>query len=101
MKKNNILMVNFNVDYYDHDNKNRSIIGKGAFIGSNTALVAPINIGDGAVVGAGSAIEADVPKDALALSRAKQINLPGRAQALRTKLETQKTSTKHKKKSED
>ena len=53
------------------------------------------------MVGAGSAIEADVPKDALALSRAKQINLPGRAQALRTKLETQKTSTKHKKKSED
>ena len=64
-------------------------------------MVAPINIGDGAVVGAGSAIEADVAKDALALSRAKQINLPGRAHALRKKLVTQKTSIKNQKKSED
>ena len=86
---------------YDGFNKNRTVIGKSAFIGSNTALVAPINIGDGAVVGAGSAIEADVAKDALALSRAKQINLPGRAHALRKKLVTQKTSIKNQKKSED
>ena len=86
---------------YDGFKKNRTAIGKSAFIGSNAALVAPINIGDGAVVGAGSAIETDVPKDALALSRAKQINLPGRAQALRKKLANQKTSTKSQKKSKD
>jgi len=86
---------------YDGFNKNRTVIGKSAFIGSNSALVAPINIGDGVVVGAGSAIEGDVPKDALALSRAKQINLPGRAKALRKKLATQKASTKNQKMSEE
>ncbi len=57
---------------YDGINKYQTIIGKGAFIGSNTALVAPVSIGDGALIGAGSTITNDVAKDALAVSRADQ-----------------------------
>lgn len=55
---------------YDGFFKSRTEIGKGAFIGSNTALVAPVRIGDGAITGAGSTISRDVPDDALALTRA-------------------------------
>jgi bifunctional UDP-N-acetylglucosamine pyrophosphorylase/glucosamine-1-phosphate N-acetyltransferase len=57
---------------YDGANKHRTIIEDGAFIGSNTALVAPVRIGEGATVGAGSAISKDVPAGALALTRAPQ-----------------------------
>ncbi len=57
---------------YDGFNKSRTDIGAGAFIGSNSALVAPVTIGDGAIVGAGSTIAKDVSKDALALTRAPQ-----------------------------
>ncbi len=58
---------------YDGVNKHRTIIGSGAFIGSNTSLVAPVNIGEGAVVGASSAITKDVPAGALGLERSEQI----------------------------
>ena len=57
---------------YDGVKKSHTDIGAGAFIGSNSALVAPVTIGDGAVVGAGSVITRDVPGDALALTRAPQ-----------------------------
>ncbi len=57
---------------YDGVNKHRTEIGDGAFIGSNTALVAPVNIGAGATVGAGSVITTSVPDDKLAVARARQ-----------------------------
>ncbi len=61
---------------YDGKNKHQTHIGAGAFIGSNTALVAPVTIGDRALVGAGSTITRDVPEDALAVARTRQSNLP-------------------------
>ncbi|MDR1947524.1 MAG: bifunctional UDP-N-acetylglucosamine diphosphorylase/glucosamine-1-phosphate N-acetyltransferase GlmU [Desulfovibrio sp.] len=61
---------------YDGANKHRTRIGAGAFIGSNTALVAPVDIGNGAVVGAGSVITRAVPADSLGVSRARQRSLP-------------------------
>lgn len=67
---------------YDGFRKHRTIIGAGAFIGSNTALVAPIRVGDGAIVGAGSVITRDVPDDALGVERAEQRNHEGLARRL-------------------
>ncbi|MGO9047777.1 MAG: bifunctional UDP-N-acetylglucosamine diphosphorylase/glucosamine-1-phosphate N-acetyltransferase GlmU [Xanthobacteraceae bacterium] len=58
---------------YDGSAKHRTTIGKDAFIGSNSSLVAPVEIGDGAYVGSGSVITGDVPADALALARARQV----------------------------
>ncbi|MCE9662106.1 bifunctional UDP-N-acetylglucosamine diphosphorylase/glucosamine-1-phosphate N-acetyltransferase GlmU [Halomonas sp. M5N1S17] len=58
---------------YDGANKHRTEIGDGAFIGSNTALVAPVSVGRGATVGAGSTISKDVADNALAVSRGRQI----------------------------
>ncbi len=55
---------------YDGVSKHKTTIGAGAFIGSNSALVAPIRIGDGAIVGAGSTLTQDVPADAIAVERA-------------------------------
>ncbi len=60
---------------YDGYNKFKTVIGENVFIGSNTALIAPINIGDNAVIGAGSVITKNVNADDLAISRAKQQNL--------------------------
>ena len=57
---------------YDGENKHKTDIGERAFIGSNTALVAPVTIGDGAVIGAGSVITKDVAPGRLALTRAEQ-----------------------------
>ena len=68
---------------YDGFAKHRTTIGDNCFIGSDTALVAPITVGDGAIIGAGSILTKDVPADALALSRAPQINREGRAVAFR------------------
>ncbi|MCL4408193.1 MAG: bifunctional UDP-N-acetylglucosamine diphosphorylase/glucosamine-1-phosphate N-acetyltransferase GlmU [Thermotogae bacterium] len=59
---------------YDGIRKNKTFIGKNVFVGSNTALVAPVKVGDGALIGAGSTITDDVPAYALALGRAKQLN---------------------------
>jgi len=59
---------------YDGYNKFKTLIGKNVFIGSNSALVAPVEIADGAVVGAGSIITKNVAKDDLAVSRVKQTN---------------------------
>lgn len=60
---------------YDGANKHQTVIGDGAFIGSDTQLVAPVQIGAGATIGAGSTITRDVPPDKLTLSRAKQQTL--------------------------
>lgn len=63
---------------YDGKAKHKTTIGADAFIGSNTALVAPVNVGQGALVGAGSVITEDVPDGDLAIARQKQKNLPRR-----------------------
>jgi bifunctional UDP-N-acetylglucosamine pyrophosphorylase/glucosamine-1-phosphate N-acetyltransferase len=75
---------------YDGFNKFRTIIGAGAFIGSNTALVAPVTVGDGAYVATGSVITSDVPADALSIARARQVDKPGRAAELRARLRKEK-----------
>lgn len=62
---------------YDGFDKHHTRIGEGVFIGSNTALVAPVHIGDNAVVGAGSVITDDVEAEALAVTRAPQIQKRG------------------------
>ncbi|WP_237059791.1 bifunctional UDP-N-acetylglucosamine diphosphorylase/glucosamine-1-phosphate N-acetyltransferase GlmU [Microbulbifer sediminum] len=62
---------------YDGVNKSLTEIGDGAFIGSNTALVAPVKVGAGATVGAGSTITREVPGDELAVARGKQRNISG------------------------
>lgn len=63
---------------YDGQAKHRTIIGENAFIGSNTALVAPVQIGDDALIGAGSTITKNVADNALAITRAPQKSLPRR-----------------------
>ncbi len=63
---------------YDGVNKHRTVIGEGAFIGSDTALVAPVTVGARAITGAGSVITDDVPDDALAIARGRQANKAGR-----------------------
>jgi bifunctional UDP-N-acetylglucosamine pyrophosphorylase/glucosamine-1-phosphate N-acetyltransferase len=68
---------------YDGADKHRTTIGKDAFIGSNTALVAPVEIGEGAYIGSGSVITENVPPDALALARGRQIIKEGWATRLR------------------
>ena len=68
---------------YDGFSKFRTEIGAGVFIGSNSALVAPIKIGDGAMVAAGSTLTKDVPADALAFGRARQNDRAGVAAAFR------------------
>ncbi|MDG1707801.1 MAG: bifunctional UDP-N-acetylglucosamine diphosphorylase/glucosamine-1-phosphate N-acetyltransferase GlmU [Emcibacteraceae bacterium] len=70
---------------YDGFFKYHTDIGEGAFIGSNSALVAPVNIGDGAIVGAGSVITNVVDSDALAITRAKQRGLGSWAAKFRKK----------------
>lgn len=62
---------------YDGVNKFQTIIGDNAFIGSNSSLVAPVNIGTGATIGAGSVITKDTPADKLTLTRAKQTTVHG------------------------
>ncbi len=57
---------------YDGFSKHRTTIGKGAFVGTNSSLVAPVRIGDGAYIGSGSVITRDVPDDAMALERSQQ-----------------------------
>jgi len=68
---------------YDGSDKHRTVIGKDAFIGSNSALVAPVEIGASAYVGSGSVITGNVPADALALGRARQVVKEGWATRLR------------------
>ncbi|MGQ9688700.1 MAG: bifunctional UDP-N-acetylglucosamine diphosphorylase/glucosamine-1-phosphate N-acetyltransferase GlmU [Desulfobaccales bacterium] len=69
---------------YDGVHKHKTIIGEGAFIGSNTALVAPVTVGAGAYVGAGSTITRDVPPEMLGIARARQVVLRRRAGSKKT-----------------
>jgi bifunctional UDP-N-acetylglucosamine pyrophosphorylase/glucosamine-1-phosphate N-acetyltransferase len=71
---------------YDGFGKYNTVIGEGAFIGSNTALVAPVTVGDGAIVGAGSVITKDVEADSLAVERNEQRGLAGWAKRFREKM---------------
>jgi bifunctional UDP-N-acetylglucosamine pyrophosphorylase/glucosamine-1-phosphate N-acetyltransferase len=75
---------------YDGVNKHKTIIGAGAFIGSDTTLVAPVRIGDGAYVGAASCITRDVPEDSLGLTRPELQIKEGWASKKRARLEAAK-----------
>jgi bifunctional UDP-N-acetylglucosamine pyrophosphorylase / glucosamine-1-phosphate N-acetyltransferase len=72
---------------YDGIKKHATRIGKRVFVGSDTSLVAPISVGDGAYIGAGSCITKDVPADALAVARGRQITKEGWAAAKRAQRE--------------
>lgn len=75
---------------YDGFGKSKTVIGEGAFIGSNSSLVAPVTIGAGAYTGSGSVVTDDVPADALALARAKQANKEGWASRFRAAMTKRK-----------
>jgi len=72
---------------YDGVNKHKTHIGKGAFVGSDSTLVAPVTVGEGAYIGAGSCITKDVPAGALAVSRSPQVVKEGWAEAKRARRE--------------
>ncbi|MEY3005190.1 MAG: hypothetical protein RLZZ491_2366 [Pseudomonadota bacterium] len=79
---------------YDGVLKHRSVIGRDVFVGSNTMLVAPVELGDRSMTASGSVITEDVPPGALALGRAKQVNKPGLALRLMDRLRAIKASRK-------
>lgn len=79
---------------YDGFLKYRTVIGEGAFIGSNSALVAPVTIGAGAIVGAGAVVTSDVEADALALVRAERQTKPGWAGRFRDMMKAKKAAKK-------
>jgi len=76
---------------YDGFGKYQTVIGAGAFIGSNTALVAPVSVGEGAIVGAGSVITKDVAADSLAVERSEQRGIAGWAKRFRERMTREKT----------
>ena len=75
---------------YDGFFKELTEVGAGAFIGSNTSLVAPVKIGAGAIIGAGSVVARDVPADALALTRGPHAEKQGWAAAFRERRRAEK-----------
>jgi bifunctional UDP-N-acetylglucosamine pyrophosphorylase / glucosamine-1-phosphate N-acetyltransferase len=79
---------------YDGFLKYRTVIGNGAFVGSNSALVAPVSIGDGAIVAAGSVVTRDVEADALGITRAEQLVKPGWSRRFREKMKALKQAGK-------
>jgi len=79
---------------YDGYFKYRTVIGAGAFIGSNASLVAPVTIGDGAMTASGSVITRDVPADAMAVARGQQADKPGWAKAFRDRKSAEKAAKK-------
>ena len=83
---------------YDGFQKQITRIGKNAFIGSDSQLVAPVTIGDGAYVATGTTVTKDVPADALAIGRIKQENKEGYASRLRARLKAQKEAAAAEKK---
>ncbi len=70
---------------YDGFEKHRTIIGDRVFVGSNVELVAPVQVGSDASIGAGSTVTKDVPEGALAISRVKQRNIEGWHEKLKTR----------------
>jgi bifunctional UDP-N-acetylglucosamine pyrophosphorylase/glucosamine-1-phosphate N-acetyltransferase len=83
---------------YDGYGKHRTVIGPDAFVGSNSSLISPVKIGKGANVTAGSVITEDVPANALAFGRARQVTKKGRAGPLRAKLKAQAAANKRSRK---
>jgi bifunctional UDP-N-acetylglucosamine pyrophosphorylase/glucosamine-1-phosphate N-acetyltransferase len=77
---------------YDGFFKYKTAIGAGAFVGSNSALVAPVAIGEGAIVAAGSVVTRDVPADALAIARGTQEPKPGWAKRFREMMQARKAA---------
>jgi bifunctional UDP-N-acetylglucosamine pyrophosphorylase/glucosamine-1-phosphate N-acetyltransferase len=77
---------------YDGVNKHRTQIGAGAFIGSNSSLVAPVTVGEGAYVASGSVIVEDVPADAMAVARGRQANKPGHARTIKERAQALKAA---------
>ena len=77
---------------YDGFNKARTQIGDSAFVGSNSSLVAPVSIGAGAIIASGSVITKDVPADALAFGRARQVFKPDAGAAFREKAKEKKAA---------
>jgi bifunctional UDP-N-acetylglucosamine pyrophosphorylase/glucosamine-1-phosphate N-acetyltransferase len=77
---------------YDGVNKHRTQIGAGAFIGSNSSLVAPVSIGEGAYVASGSVIVEDVPAEAMAIARGRQATKPGHARTIKARAEAAKAA---------
>ena len=75
---------------YDGYEKHRTIIGSDVLIGSNSALVAPIEIKDGAIVGAGSVVTENVEKDTLSIARARQVNYLQKAELIRNRKQNKK-----------
>ena len=80
---------------YDGVFKHRTVIGADAFIGSNTALVAPVEVGAGAMTASGSVVTQDVPAGALALGRSRQVNKDGFARRLMAKLRAAKARSRN------
>lgn len=78
---------------YDGYRKHKTVIGDGAFIGSNSSLVAPVTIGKGAFLGSGGVVTENVPDDALALARSKQVNKLGWGARFRAVQEKLKAKT--------
>ncbi len=77
---------------YDGFFKHKTVVGEGTFIGSNSSLVAPVNIGDGAYIGSGSVITKDVAAGSLALERASQEERPGWAEKFRIMMKKRKAA---------
>jgi bifunctional UDP-N-acetylglucosamine pyrophosphorylase/glucosamine-1-phosphate N-acetyltransferase len=81
---------------YDGFGKYRTEIGEAVFVGSDTALVAPVRVGDGAIIAAGSVITHDVPADALAVARGRQVDKPGAAPPFRERARARAAAQKAK-----
>jgi len=77
---------------YDGFNKHKTVLGDGAFIGSDSQIVAPVTIGEGAYVATGTTVTKDVPADALAIARTKQENKEGYASRLKARLARHKST---------
>jgi bifunctional UDP-N-acetylglucosamine pyrophosphorylase/glucosamine-1-phosphate N-acetyltransferase len=75
---------------YDGFVKHRTVIGAGAFIGSDSQLIAPVTVGKNAYVATGTTVTSDVPDDALAIGRARQENKLGYAPQLKARLSAKK-----------
>jgi bifunctional UDP-N-acetylglucosamine pyrophosphorylase/glucosamine-1-phosphate N-acetyltransferase len=83
---------------YDGFSKHRTVIGEGAFIGSDSQIVAPVTVGKGAYVATGTTVTKDVPDDALAIGRVKQENKEGYAPGLRARLKAARDASDARKK---
>ena len=77
---------------YDGHLKHKTVVGDGAFVGTNASLVAPVTVGAGALVAAGSVVTKEVPPDAVAIARPEQVNKPGAAAKFRARKAAEKAA---------